>query len=431
MTLHDRLEISFNDSRRTRIAVGGVLAVIGAAALTVALKKALTRELDLYVILNASRDLLAGRDIYAAPAANGAYYLYLPLLALFFVPLALLPQTAAGVLWTLVCIALVAWSLHEFVTLVAAESCRNLNAFEKLLLHVVPVILCADAISSEVGNAQVNCLILALAVLALKLAKNGNSAMAGMTLGLAAVAKVFTLPLVFYELCAKRFRIVVAAMICTFAGLLLPAAIVGLQNNIDFVTYWTTIAVNGDIASHRSGFAGNASLQAALTRLFTDVPAFTFHGAAYHLKIASLDPSVIRLIGMLIPVAMILLVVVYYLMFRDRASLISYWGGIALAFCVSPLITPVVERPHFVMLLPAYVYVTWIWLRERLRGRLFYTLVAAAWVLSTFTLKLYVGEFWGNVFWSLSAPTIADLCVIAAIFLAASQQNDNDLTAAR
>ncbi|HEY2847505.1 MAG TPA: hypothetical protein VGI80_06785, partial [Pyrinomonadaceae bacterium] len=64
-------------------------------------------------------------------------------------------------------------------------------------------------------------------------------------------------------------------------------------------------------------------------------------------------------------------------------------------------------------------------------SRLFYSLLVAGFVLSTLTLKLYVGEFWGSVFWSLGVSTIADLCLITAIFVAASCQDDTDLTAAQ
>jgi hypothetical protein len=165
-----------------------------------------------------------------------------------------------------------------------------------------------------------------------------------------------------------------------------------------------------------------------MTRLFTNEPAFIWNGTAYRLNIASLDPALINTIGTSIPLIAILLLVTYFVLYRRRRPLIAYWGGIAVAFCIAPLITPVAERPHFVMLLPAYVFVGFLWLHERIENKPFYGLIVAAFLLSTFTLKLYVGEFWGNIFWSLGAPTIADLCLIAAIFVAASRANEHDLT---
>ena len=429
MTTRERLEVWFNDNRSVRLVSACVLAIAAVAAIAIAIEKALTRELDLYVILNASRSLLDGSDIYTSPAANGAYYLYLPLLASLFIPLALLPHAFAGVLWTVVCIALIGWSLNGSIKLIAGDSYASLTSLERLLMHVLPMIFCADAISSEVGNAQVNCLILALAVLALKLARSGRENPAGVLLGFAAIAKVFTAPLLLHELLAKRFRIIAGSLLAAIVGMFLPALVTGWERNLEYVTCWTThIALYNDLTTHRSGFAGNASLTAVLTRLLTDVPAFNWNGADYHLNIAALDPGVLGYLGIATAVAAMALVAIYWAAFRNRSTFISYWGGAAVAFCVAPLITPVAERPHFLMLLPAYVYVSWLCLGKNVPSRVFYALLAAAFVLSTFTLKLYVGSFLGSVFWSLGASTLADLCLIAAIFVAARCQNSRDLT---
>ena len=430
--IRESLETWFDASPRARRVAVVLFALAGLAAATIAVNKALTRQLDLYVILNASRGLLAGADIYSAPTSNGAYYLYLPLIAFLFIPLALLPQVVAGVLWIVLDIVLIALSLHEALKLIAGDAYWKLTPFERWTLHLMPVIFCADAISSEIGNAQVNCLILAAAILSLKLLHSHRDAPAGAILGIAVVAKVFTAPVLLYELLELRFRLIFTAAMAGVAALLLPAILIGWQKNIDYISYWATnIALHGDVVSNRSGFAGNASMQAALTRLFTDQPAFILKGVPYSLNIADMDPGTIGMIGMLGPAFAIVLLLIYFSLYRRHRGLISYWGGIAIAFCIAPLITPVVERPHFVMLLPAYVYVCWLWLRERVESNLFYALLIAAFVLSTFTLKLYVGEFWGSVFWSLGAPTLSDMCLIAAIFVAASCRDDHDLTPAQ
>ena len=73
---------------------------------------------------------------------------------------------------------------------------------------------------------------------------------------------------------------------------------------------------------------------------------------------------------MLVPLLATLVLVLYFLLFRHRQPLISSWGAIAIALSIAPLISPV-ERPHFVMLLPAYVYVSWMWLHERIDSKLF------------------------------------------------------------
>jgi hypothetical protein len=430
--LRASVETYFNSSRRARQAVAIALILAAIVGLTIAINKAITRELDVYVVLNASRQMLAGADIYTAPAANGAFYLYLPLLAFLFIPLALLPQTVAGLIWTLVCVALIAWSLHATIKLIAGDAYSKISTFERWAIHLVPVILCGDAISSEIGNAQVNCLILAAAIFALRLSNRRRDLLAGSMLGFATIAKIFAAPLLLYELFQRRFRSIAAAVIGAAAGLLLPALLIGWEKNTDYLIYWATkIALYRDLTSHRSGFAGNASAQAVLTRLLTNEPAFIWNGSPYYLNIAELNSASINTIGILFPLVAVTVLIVYAVLFRRRSPLISYWGGAALAFAIAPLITPIVERPHFVILLPTCVYVSWLWLHERIEGKPFYALLISSFVLSTFTLKLYVGEFWGALFWLLGAPTLANICLIAAIFVAAASVKDRDLTAAQ
>src|SRR5262245_48616886 len=89
---------------------GGILAVISAS------NKMITSSLatgDMESYLHAARSILAGKDIYATPSRpldqGGLYYIYPPLLAVLFIPLALVPVPVSIVVWSVLNVLLLAW----------------------------------------------------------------------------------------------------------------------------------------------------------------------------------------------------------------------------------------------------------------------------------------------------------------------------------
>src|ERR687891_471993 len=97
------------------VIAGGILAVVSAS------EKMITSSLatgDIESYLHAAKSILAGQDIYATPSRpleqGGLYYLYPPLLAVLFIPLALLPVPAAIVLWSVLNVLLLAWIVRAF-----------------------------------------------------------------------------------------------------------------------------------------------------------------------------------------------------------------------------------------------------------------------------------------------------------------------------
>ncbi len=73
---------------------------------------------DTSVYTHAAQNILRGENIYAStqvpPEQGGSYYLYLPLLAILFIPLSFLPINVIIVLWCLLSVFLVYWSVKNF-----------------------------------------------------------------------------------------------------------------------------------------------------------------------------------------------------------------------------------------------------------------------------------------------------------------------------
>jgi hypothetical protein len=427
--IRDTIERKIVESRRLRTLAAVIVLSVAVVLVALAIKKALTRDLDLFVLLDAAHRVTLGIDIYSSASPTGAYFLYLPLLAVLFVPLTLVPQQVAGVAWAFASIMLIGWSLHAWIKMLAGDRYSRLSTFEKWALHLLSLILCFDPISSEIGNGQVNCLVLAVTIFAIRLGQRDRQFTSGILLGLAFIAKALNAPVIAYHLFTKRSRIVAGAGIGLVIGVLLPAIFLGVLRDLDYTSYWLShIAFNPDLVSHRSGFSGNASLAGVLTRLFTDVPGFVSNGISYTLTVERLDASILRWAGPVIAGCTLAVLGVYAYLYRSSRPLVSYFGGVALAFCLAPVMIPIAERPHFLMLLPAYAYVSYAWIHWRVKGRLFYSLLAAAFALSTLALRVYVGDFLGSVFWALGAPTWAAVCLAAAIFVAANRLKDAHLT---
>ena len=93
------------------------------------------------------------------------------------------------------------------------------------------------------------------------------------------------------------------------------------------------------------------------------------------------------------------------------------WGGAALCFCLMPILSPVTQKHYFAVLLPAHVYVVYIWHHVGLRDRFFRTLVVVSFVWMTMTTNL-VGSNIGALMTGLGGLIWSTLVLGAAILWA-------------
>jgi hypothetical protein len=184
--------------------------------------------------------------------------------------------------------------------------------------------------------------------------------------------------------------------------------------------YWTeNVALRSDPQNHFVPFWNNVSLQALAYRLFTETPAFDHKGTSYSLSILSLPDHWVHAAGICIVLAVIAVPLVYRVRYRTESALVSQWGGIALAFALAPLFTPVAEKHHFVLLVPAYVYIASLWRDSRMKDRVFRGLVFGSFISTTLTAKFFVGNFVNKFLFASGAIAFGAILLAAAIFRAA------------
>jgi hypothetical protein len=404
-------------------------AAVVVAAVFVSTGKQLRREGargDVEVYVHAARVLVAGGDIYTTQEPRGRlYYVYPPLFAFLFVPLVYLPYELVVVLWCVLNVLLAGWVVKAFYEALAGEPFSALPPKSRWVLGFFPVLMTARAILYHLDLAQANIFAMAVAVFGLRLLARRRELAAGFAVGLSIVVKVIALPLSILFVARAQVRVIVGLALGLAAGLLLPALVFGFERNAAYVAYWAReVILSTDLSnSYHWPLKFNFSLAAQLYRFFSDLAPFEYEGRLYYFTVARLPNHVLNLMGKALTALTGLSILYYGLRHRRRRELVGLWGGVALAFCLVPIFSTVSQKHYFVMLLPAHVYVVYLWHCLRLKDRRFRGLVVASFVVATLSTNLF-GYLPGAVVANLGGLVWGALLLAASIFRAANVIDD-------
>ncbi len=405
--------------------IGLAIGVVGVClVIVISCSKQLRRQDsrgDVEVFQHAARLVLSGDDIYNVPTARGRlFYLYLPLLAVLMTPLAGLSIAPLIYLWAIFNIFLVGWIILTFYKTIAGASFFALPLKSRWFVGFFSLLLSIRAVLYHIDLAQANILILAVAVFGLKLLTKKRETSAGAAVGISIVLKIITLPLAILFAARRDWRIVAGILIGVAAGVFLPAFVFGFERNWFYVDYWfKNVVLSTDVAANYNwGFKFNFSPEAQLFRFFSRVPAFENKGVEYYLMIFELPKQTIQLLAKAAFALMAAAIVFYGARYRKSSELIGKWGGVALCFSLMPIMSPVTQKHYFVMLLPAHVFVVYLWHRLQLKDKWFRFLVVAHFLLMTATTNA-VGSFPGAVMAGAGGLVWGTLLLSAAIFRAA------------
>lgn len=378
-------------------------------------------DVDIYV--NASRLFLSGENAYEIPNRGGVdFYVYPPLLAVLLVPFLLLPIKAIIYFWCVLNIFFIYLMIRLLYSSIAEESFSNLDQKSRLILIFLPVLLDLRFILHHLDYGQANIFSYTFAVLGLWLISRKNSITGGALIGVSMVTKLLTLPLGAWFLAKRSFRTVAGIVFGVAIGLFLPVIILGWQSNLFYLGYWLENIILDDARRNRHWALNiNFSLQAEITRFFSNVPAFDFQGYSYNLTIYELAPEQIKLIGLAVMFSVVIMLFLYAFKYKNYSPLIAQWGGVALTFCLIPIFSPVALKHHFVALLPSYFYVVYLWHCRKLRDRLFIVLTGFSFLLTTLTSENFWGKELNNVFLAVGCLSWGTLLLSAAIWRAANR----------
>jgi hypothetical protein len=206
----------------------------------------------------AARLLMAGNSIYAEVSPQNNHP---PFVALLFLPMALLPYTAAVLLWSGISLALYLWS----GSIVLRQLQIVLRTEWKAAL--VGAALAWYPFQGHIALGQISLLIVFLLIAAWAALRNRRNIVAGALVGLACLIKLFPGFILLYLMLHRKWEALVAAFVTLTAGGLLTWALVGSQ---DILAYFTQIAPSN--AQDYYTFPINVSIAGGISRLFMEGP---------------------------------------------------------------------------------------------------------------------------------------------------------------
>lgn len=403
-----------------------VLAICAAVAIVAIssgkqLRRTNTRG-DVEVYVHGARLALAGEDLYAVPEPRGnQYYLYLPLFALVAIPLALVPIQVTVVFWTAFSVALAAWIVAAFYRAMTGESFFALPERGRWAIGFFSILLTLRALLYHFDLGQANLLVIAIAVAGLVQLRSGRPFVAGLALGLAPALKTVALPLWIPFAVQRRWRVLAGIAAGAALGLLLPALYFGFERNAAYVSHWLNeviLPVTDLRATRHWPLRMNFSLAAQVYRFFGDVVAFDHRGQVYSVTIAALPDGVVHALARVATVLVAAAVALYARIHGRREELVALWGAVALAFCLAPAFSPMAHKHYWVMLLPAHVYVVYLWSIAGVADRWFRGLVVVSFIVAMLSTTLFSGL--GALMAHLGGLVWGSALLAAAIFRAAA-----------
>ncbi len=420
--VNSRELLSPKDKFSKRLPLYRVLALVLAALAVVicSVQQILRRDGDPYLFVHAARLFMHGQDIYTIPDQHGAYYYYPPFFAFVNIPLTFLPTPLVVVLWSLASVILLAWTMAAFYAGLTGQPFFSRPAKERWVICFFATLLTARFIILHLRFGSSNGLVLALAVLGLTLLTRQKFVSAGIAIGFSMVVKLVTLPFGFWFLIRRGWRVLAGMALAGFIGFMLPACAVGLRKDASYHREWLNQVVLSNAPGTGSWAGnGNLSLRAQADRFFLNVDAFVYKGKLYRVTIVELPSTVVRVIGQLLMLSVALGIIFYGVRFRNAPTLVSLWGGFALVFSLMPSFSSVSLIPHLVLLLPAHIYVVFVWYHGLTADRIFRGLVLLSFIFASLTTKAFVGLFLSRLLPSLGCVSFGLLLLSASIFRAA------------
>ncbi len=350
---------------------------------------------DFAVYYRTGQRMLAGAPLY--PAGDSDRFLYAPLFAFFFAPLAMLPRRGAQLAFFIVnAVALIAYVIGAGAMLFGRS--RRLSA----VLIAAPVALTFRFIGNNVEHGQVNLIVLALIVWAIVWARESHAVRAGIAFAAAILIKPFAILAAIYLALKRMFAVLGWTVV---AGAVMLAA--------PFVAFGPARWTDENAAYLRAV----ASMTDRYRLMLTNQSAVSAIARVMHRWSRAYDASgASMLIGMAIEMA--LAAAVFYWIFRaDEIRADASGSELALAglFCVMPALAPISWKSYYAALLVPYMaLVAGLW-EDRPRDRPAPVTVHALFIASVL-LNFVPGRTPNRIALFYSAHFVSSLLALAALF---------------
>ena len=349
---------------------------------------------DFNVYYRAGHRVLLGHAIY--PADDSDRFLYAPIFAIAFAPLALLPRHLAQfVFYAVNAFALIEFLIGVGIILFGRE--RQLPA----ALVVIPVLLSFRFIDNNFDHGQINLPTLALIVWAIVYAGESREARAGLMLAAAILIKPFAILAALHLAIRKQFATLGWAVVAGIALFIVPVVIFGPRGLIDQTSAYVTAIAS--MTNRYRTMLTNQSAVSAIARLMS-------------LRVgADAETSATATIaGMGLEVVLVAAVSVWDWMSDEQGKFTS---RLALCgfFSLMPSLAPISWKSYYAAMLVPYMALTAALLTGREAGKSAPKIVWTLFALSVL-LNLATGNYLNRIALFYSAHFISSLLALAAIF---------------
>jgi Glycosyltransferase family 87 len=349
---------------------------------------------DFNVYYRAGHRVLLGHAIY--PADDSDRFLYAPIFAMAFAPLALLPRHLAQfVFFTINAFSLIELILGAGVILFGRE--RKLPA----TLIVVPVLLSFRFIDNNFDHGQINLPTLALIVWAIIYADESHDARAGLMLAAAILIKPFAILAALHLAIRRHFATLGWAVVAGIGLLVLPIVIFGPHGLIDQTSAYVTAIAS--MTNRYRTMLTNQSAVSAVARLMS-----------LHVGTDAETSATATIVGMGLEIVLIAAVLLWDWVSDAREK---FAGRLALCglFCLMPSFAPISWKSYYAAMLVPYMALTAVLVTDRSADKSAPKIVWTLFVLSV-VLNLAMGNYLNRVALFYSAHFISSLLALAAVF---------------
>ena len=228
---------------------------------------------DFNVHRDFGRRFLAGQPLYPGDRC----FNYMPVSALYYAPLALVPPAVASLARTATAMACLLYVMYAMGSMIRGRARRG--PWPGLVVAALAVLLCGQYVLRDLDDGGPHLIYLAMLVAAIRCVRAGREGWAAVGFGLAIALKMTPGLFLPFFVWKRRWRLAIGSAVAAAAWVALPAAWMGPASWWDHQSQWNRLAfrVLGDrmdpVRAANEVRVQNQALKPAVARLLTAYPA--------------------------------------------------------------------------------------------------------------------------------------------------------------
>lgn len=181
---------------------------------------------DMDIFLQASADIIAGKNAYLHTYNEWYRYFYSPLFALVVAPLAVLGPFGAKVLWG---VSIIALTIRCLWIVDAWTGLRAWSPVHRARYHALLLLFLFQPVRDNINSMQLTPLLLWIVLEAVRLVRSGRPVAGGALLAFGMDVKLMPIVLIPYLIWRRHWAGAVAAVLFFLAWQMLPATLLGVD----------------------------------------------------------------------------------------------------------------------------------------------------------------------------------------------------------